>query len=114
MLKRIIKEADRKGVRLTLKPEQLSDVPPGAMDDDELRAWYRSLGFRNRVEQFGDVPEGSGPGKADYMIREPKPIRSFQDYNKAIGKARQDGDEDLLKRLVAERDEDYPPKKKQK
>ena len=114
ILKRVIKEADRKGVTLTLKPEQLPDAPPGAMDDDQLREWYRSLGFRNRVEQSGDVPEGSGPGKADYMIRAPKPIKSFADYNKDIGKARQDGDEDLVKRLVAERDEDHPPKKKQK
>ena len=114
MLKRVIKEADRKGVTLTLKPEQLPDAPPGAMDDDQLREWYRSLGFRNRVEQSGDVPEGSGPGKADYMIRPPKPIKSFADYNKEIGKARQDGDKDLVKRLVAERDEDHPPKKKQK
>lgn len=114
MLKRVIKEADRKGVTLTLKPEQLPDAPPGAMDDDQLREWYRSLGFRNRVEQSGDVPEGSGPGKADYMIRPPKPVKSFADYNKAIGKARQDGDKDLVKRLVAERDEDHPPKKKQK
>ena len=118
MMNRIIADADRDGVTLTLMPERLGDDLL-SMDDDELRAFYRKFGFRDRAPRTGDTPADSDSPLSKYMIREPKKaeepkkasMREAQ-YNAAIGAAR--GNPEEQQRLIAEKNEFYPKKSKKK
>ena len=118
MMNRIIADADRDGVTLTLMPERLGDDLL-SMDDDELRAFYRKFGFRDRAPRTGDTPADSDSPLSKYMIREPKKAEepkkasmSEAQYNAAIGAAR--GNPEEQQRLIAEKNEFYPKKSKKK
>ena len=118
MMNRIIADADRDGVTLTLMPERMGDDLL-SMDDDELRAFYRKFGFRDRAPRTGDTPADSDSPLSKYMIREPKKAEepkkasmSEAQYNAAIGAAR--GNPEEQQRLIAEKNEFYPKKPKKK